>query len=70
MIRAIPTQPRIDATSVLVLTGAPPARVVSWSSTSGTVTPLATRTDGSGRAFAVFTPASEGAVTIEVEYGA
>ncbi|MNT32122.1 hypothetical protein D3C72_1679850 [compost metagenome] len=62
---------RADATAIVVFEG-PPNVAVAWSLTSGTgvITPLASRTDAQGRAWAKFDPIGiAGTATIEVEHG-
>lgn len=62
---------RADATAIVVFEG-PPNVAVTWSvaSGAGVVTPLDTRTDGSGRAWAKYDPVGiAGAAVIEVQHG-
>lgn len=70
MIRVLPSRVRLDGTALVALLGAPAARAVAWSCSSGSIAGYSTITDDHGRAFAKFTPAAEGAATIEVSYGA
>jgi hypothetical protein len=69
-IRVLPGRRiRQDATAILVLHGAEPARAVAWEATGGTVEALGTYTDGVGRAFAIFTPAVDGEATVTATVG-
>lgn len=61
---------RADATALLALVGVEPARAVTWEATGGTVEALGSYTDGSGRAFAKFTPDGVGVVTVTATFGA
>ena len=70
VISALPSRVRLDAVSILALTGAPSGRAVAWASDSGVIAPLGDRTDETGRAFAIFTPTTEGEVAFSVTYGA
>jgi hypothetical protein len=70
MIRVLPRRIRAEATALVALVSAPPSRSVDWTCSAGTITPLSTHTDATGRAFALWTPAGEGAATVGATYGA
>lgn len=71
MITIYPPRVRVDASALVVYTGAP-NRTVVWQLTGGgTLTPLTEATDGNGQAAATYVPGIAGAtITIEVESGA
>ncbi len=71
MLRVLPgSRIALDATALLCLVGAPASRAVTWTASSGTVEPINTYTDANGRAFALWTPAEEGAATLGASFGA
>lgn len=70
MIRVIPRRPRADSRSIVALVGAPANVAVNWIASAGTMHVINDRTDSLGRASAIFEPAGEGTVEIEVTYGA
>ena len=71
MIHVLPgTSVRVDASLLLAVTGAEPARAIVWSADFGTVTAFSDITDATGRAFARYTPSSEGPAVITATYGA
>lgn len=70
MIRVLPRRVRIDATALVALVGAPPDRSVEWTSSSGALVPFTSTTDKHGRAFALWTPGTEGAATVGATYRA
>jgi len=68
-LAASPTSVRADATSLLTFLG-PPDRKVSWGLTGdGTITPLTSRTDAQGRAYAKYSPGTpDTTVSVTVIY--
>lgn len=71
-ISAMPASLRADASALLAFDG-PAHVIVAWSIVSGpgTVTPLSSATDATGRAWAVYRPnGASGTATIRVQHGA
>ena len=71
MLRVLPgNTTRLDGSLLLALVGVPAWRAVDWTCSSGLIEALNTYTNEEGRAFALWTPAAEGAATIGATYGA
>lgn len=69
-LAAYPAEVAADATAVVIFTGTP-NRTVSWALTgSGGLVAGSTTTDGSGSAYALYTPGTvDDVVTVTVTYG-